>query len=74
MADIPRWEYLVETAGSFLRGPKPEELTELLNAMGEEGWEVISILNFPNIEKLRIVAKRPVVSSTQRPRRWPDGF
>lgn len=74
MADIPRWEYRVETAGSFWAGPKPEELAEFLSAMGDEGWEVINIINFPNSEKLRIFAKRPLTSSSQRPRRWPEGF
>lgn len=74
MADIPRWEYRVETAGSFWNGPKPEELAEFLSSLGEEGWEVFSILNFPNSEKLRIVAKRPLAGSVPRQRRWSEGF
>ena len=74
MTEVQRWEYRVEMAGSFWSGPKPEALTEFLNALGEEGWEVISVENPPNSEKLRIVAKRPLAGSPRRQRNWPEGF
>jgi hypothetical protein len=74
MADMPRWEYRVETAGSFWSGPKPEDLAEFLCSLGEEGWELISILNFPNSEKLRIVAKRPILGTYRQAHKWPEGF
>ena len=74
MHDMLRWEYRVETAGTFWNGPKPEELADFLNTLGDEGWEVINIINFPNSEKLRVFAKRPLTGSSPRQRRWPEGF
>jgi hypothetical protein len=74
MAEMPQWEYRVETAGTFWNGPKPEELAEFLDTLGEEGWEVFSILNFPNSEKLRIVARRPLPGGARRRSRWPEGI
>ncbi|MEW5867942.1 MAG: DUF4177 domain-containing protein [Chloroflexota bacterium] len=71
MTDIVRWEYRVATCGSALSGAKDEELEVLLDAWGEEGWEVISVHNPTNSNKVRIVAKRRLDSTTRRQRTWP---
>ncbi|HSF80175.1 MAG TPA: hypothetical protein VLA49_03015 [Anaerolineales bacterium] len=66
-----QWEYRVETLGTFWSGVKDELLEALLDEMGEEGWEVFSIENPPNSNKLRIVSKRPLLQTTRRRRTWP---
>ncbi len=68
-----QWEYRVETLGTFWNGPKDEALENLLDEIGEEGWEVFSIENPTNSNKVRIVAKRPLDPSTRRRRSWPAG-
>ena len=72
MAEENRWEYHVETLGSFWSGIKDDELQELINAWGEEGWEILQVLNLPNSEKLRIIAKRPLKGAVRRRRSWPE--
>ena len=66
-----RWEYRVESLGTFWSGPKDEQLQALLDELGEEGWEVFSIENPPNSNKLRIVGKRPLAQPARRRRTWP---
>jgi len=65
------WEYRVESLGTFWSGPKDEQLQALLDELGEEGWEVFSIENPPNSNKLRIVGKRPLALPVRRRRTWP---
>jgi len=71
MSDAKRWEYYVETLGSALRSPKDEELSAMLNELGETGWEVISVENPEGSSKIRVVAKRPVRSSPRKKQGWP---
>jgi len=41
MAELPKWEYRVQTFGGALGGPKDDALTMVLDEWGEQGWEVI---------------------------------
>ena len=54
-----QWEYFVETVGSAFSGPKDDALEEILNELGDEGWEVFSMENLSQSPKIRIVARRP---------------
>jgi len=71
MAETTQWEYHVQTVGSTFSQPKDEDLEALLNEWGEEGWEVIAVHNQESSNKIRVVAKRPLSSSTRSRRSWP---
>jgi hypothetical protein len=71
MGDPQMWEYYVETVGSALRGTRDEELQQVLNELGEDGWDVIEIEQLPNSNKIRVVAKRPLTISARRERSRP---
>jgi hypothetical protein len=74
MADpvYPLWEYRVEDFGGVIRSePKREVFQSLLNAWGEEGWEVISAVYSTGTTRLRIIAKRPLAHTTRRKRSMP---
>jgi len=73
MSTSTQWEYRVETLGSTFRGIKDEELEAILDAWGEERWEVISVNPATNSGKVQLVAKRPL-SSTERRRRSRPGW
>jgi len=66
MADVQRWEYYVETTGTAFRGLKDPELDEILNILGDEGWEVFIVEQITNSPKIRIVAKRALLSRSRR--------
>ena len=72
MAELVQWEYRVETVGSGLSGIKDPALEQLINDWGQQGWEVISVENPASSNKIRLVAKRPLSSSTRRQRSWPE--
>jgi hypothetical protein len=66
------WEYRVEDFGGFFKhSPKPEELEEILNDWGEEGWEVIGFTYSDSSTRYRIIAKRPLDVGTRRRRNMP---
>ena len=71
MGDPQMWEYYVQTVGSALRGTRDEELQQVLNELGEDGWDVIEIEQLPNSNKIRVVAKRPLTISARRERSRP---
>lgn len=72
MTEEQQWEYRVESVGGALRSPKDEEIEELLNQWGEEGWEVISVHPQHNSTyKVRVVAKRLLTTRTRRQRSMP---
>jgi len=71
MTDLVRWEYRVQTIGTWL-GTKDTDLETTLNAWGEEGWEALAVFQLENSAKIKIVAKRPLTSETRRRRNWPD--
>lgn len=67
--ELSKWEYRVQTVGGFFTGVQAEELQELLNGWGEEGWEVILIhILDGNTSKVNVVAKRLLTRETIRRR------
>ena len=77
MAETTEWEYHLEVLGTAFKGVKPEELELVLNNMGMEGWEVISIHQLQNSPKFWVTAKRPLTDAARRQRRrqqeWSTG-
>jgi hypothetical protein len=69
MNETVQWEYRAETLGSVLRGIKDEEIEEVLNIWGAEGWEVIAIHSTSNSSKITAVAKRLLSPEVKRQRR-----
>lgn len=65
------WEYRVQTVGSFFSGVKADELEQLLNEWGEEGWEVVSTHILENMNKINVIAKRPLTERARRRRTLP---
>jgi hypothetical protein len=72
MVETIQWEYRSVTAGSFWTRPKDEEMEALLNLLGQDGWEVISVVAQQGSNQLRIVAKRPLTAESRRRRSWPQ--
>ncbi len=72
--EIKQWEYRVETVGAFWSGVKADELEGLLNAWGEEGWEVVSTHIIENANKINVIAKRPLAREVIRRRSTPSMF
>lgn len=70
--DISQWEYRVQTVGGFFSGVKAEELEDLLNEWGEEGWEVVSTHFIENHNKINVIAKRPLTDRARRERSRPS--
>lgn len=70
--DIKQWEYRVQTVGAFFTGVKAEELEELLNEWGEDGWEVVSTHIIENANKINVIAKRPLTDRVRRERSRPS--
>jgi hypothetical protein len=64
--EFKRWEYRVQTVGSFWSGGKANELEQLLNELGEEGRDVVSTHILENANKINMIAKRPLSSTTKR--------
>ncbi len=62
--ELPKWEYRVQTVGGFWTGVKAEELEQLLNDRGVEGWEVISTPVIKHQNKINVIAKRPLTRET----------
>jgi hypothetical protein len=69
---IKQWEYRVQTVGAFFSGVKAEELEELLNEWGEDGWEVVSTHIIENANKINVIAKRPLTDRVRRERSRPS--
>jgi hypothetical protein len=70
--DTKQWEYRVQCVGSFWSGVKADELEQLLNEWGGEGWEVVSTHILENTNKINVIAKRPLSSTTRRVRSMPS--
>ncbi|HSB88570.1 MAG TPA: hypothetical protein VLD63_00945 [Anaerolineales bacterium] len=69
--DEAPWEYRVETLGSMLRSPKDDQLAELLNAWGEEGWEFASALLRRPSQAVTLIARRRLTRQERRRRTRP---
>lgn len=74
MADTTLWEYHSITLGSFWSHPKDEEIEEVLNELGAEGWEAVNAFAQNNTNHFRIILKRPLSPDDARRYRrgWPD--
>lgn len=70
--ETKQWEYRVQTVGAFFSGVKAEELQELLNEWGEDGWEVVSTHIIENANKINVIAKRPLTDRVRRERSRPS--
>lgn len=69
--DTQQWEYRVQTVGGFFTGIKADELEEMLNEWGEDGWEVVSTHIIENANKINVIAKRPLTDRVRRERSRP---
>jgi len=69
--ETQKWEYRVQTVGSFWSDVKADELEQLLNEWGEKGWEVVSTHILENANKINVIAKRSLSSTTRRFRSMP---
>ena len=58
---MQKWEYLVQQFKS------PSELLTLLNKLGDEGWELVTLLAEGAATHSQIVAKRPKDKAWSRP-------
>ena len=72
MTEQTQWEYRVQSiGGSALRAPKDEEIEALLDAWGEQEWEVINVFTSPGTNRITVIAKRLMSVSTRRRRSMP---
>ena len=72
--ELKQWEYRTQIVGGFFTGIKANELEEMLNEWGEEGWEVVSTHIIENANKVNIIAKRPLTDRVRRERSRPSLF
>jgi hypothetical protein len=68
--EIQKWEYRVQTIGSFM-GTKDENIEATLNEWGDEGWEVTHVYTPSESGYVTIVAKRLFTSRSRRVRSMP---
>ena len=59
-------------SGRIFSGVKADELEELLNEWGEDGWEVVSTHIIENANKINVIAKRPLTDRARRERSRPS--
>jgi hypothetical protein len=71
MTEFNQWEYRVQSVGGFFSGVKAEELEDLLNAWGQDGWEVVSTHIIENANKINVIAKRPLTLRSRREHSMP---
>ena len=69
--EIKKWEYQIYSLGSVLKSPKDDELMELLDEWGEDGWELVSAVRGENTNRLTLIAKRPLTTVSRRRRSMP---
>jgi len=71
MSEPNEWEYRVLTLGSFFKGTRDDELEEILNEWGQEGWELITFRTIENTNQAQLIAKRPLDRTARRWRNMP---
>lgn len=74
MAEAATWDYCVFTVGGVIREVKDDEFEALLNSLGEQGWEIISVTPLQNTNRLKVVGKRPLSATVRRHRTRPESF
>lgn len=72
--DMQKWEYRVQSVGSFWSGVKDQDLETMLNNWGEEGWEVVAVRPLEASSKVQVIAKRPLTREVQRMRSLPRKY
>ncbi|MCE7905907.1 MAG: DUF4177 domain-containing protein [Anaerolineae bacterium CFX3] len=70
--EMQKWEYRVQAVGGFFKGVPADELEELLNEWGMDGWEVVSTHILENANKINVIAKRPLTREVIRRRSMPS--
>jgi hypothetical protein len=68
--EIKQWEYRVQTIGSLF-GTKDEQIQDMLNEWGSEGWEAINVFTPEGSGKITMVAKRLLTDRGRRLRSRP---
>jgi hypothetical protein len=58
---MQKWEYIVQQFQS------PSELSTLLNKLGDDGWELVTLLAEGAATRSQIVAKRPKDQAWSKP-------
>ena len=71
MDENAKWEYRSLTLGTFFKGIKDEDLQNILNEWGAEGWEVIAFRTIENTNQAQLIAKRPLTALSRRQRSLP---
>jgi hypothetical protein len=66
-----QWEYCVLTVGNAFMGAKDEQIEEILNEWGMDGWEAVNVYAPSNSPKVTLVAKRQLTASARRMRAMP---
>jgi hypothetical protein len=66
------WEYHAEILGNIWRGPSAGEMTGLLNAASQEGWQLVTAFNMSTGNRVMVLLRRET-RPTGRKRRdtWP---
>lgn len=72
MTDPTQWEYRSIMLGTSWSPMKDEEMEDILNEWGEDGWEVLAVVPVPNGMKVRIIAKRKLDLRVRRRRSMPS--
>jgi len=70
MTDQISWEYRARTIGGSF-GTKDEQIEDVLNEWGEDGWEAVSVYTPSGSGKVTLVAKRPLTDTARRERSMP---
>jgi hypothetical protein len=63
MTPDTRWTYKVvrfKSANFFKLHPDPEEVTDLLNQLGRDGWELVHVVEGHGVPSPVLYLKRPV--------------
>lgn len=71
MEQIEKWEYLVQSLSGTFSSPKDEDIESALNEWGEDGWEVLAVIQHSGTNRIRVVAKRPLSDRARRQHSMP---
>ena len=69
--DERSWEYRIETMGSWIRSPKDAQLTDVLSAWAEEGWELVTALPREGSQAVTLIGRRLLTREERRRRTRP---
>ena len=69
--ELKQWEYRVQTVGAFWSDVKAVNWNSSYNKWGAEGWEVVSTHILENVNKINVISKHPLTSTTKRFRYMP---